>query len=210
MKYRIIVLAISVASLLPETGNSQSFEVQQLLLNYTKLVQLEEILDNMYKGYKILSAGYNTIKDISEGNFNLHQAFLDGLFAVNPSIAKYQRIADIISYQQKIIEQYKQGLERIRADGELTADEIRYAERFYSTLIKQSLRNLDELVTIVTATQLRMSDDERLQAIDRLYHEMARKLKVIRYFNDYTHELARQRAKTKDEVKTIHKLHDID
>lgn len=210
MRYRIIVLAISAVSLLPGISSSQSFEAQQLLLNYTKLVQLEEILDNMYKGYKILSAGYNTIKDISEGNFNLHKTFLDGLLAVNPLVAKYKRIPDIIHYQQMIVEQCKQGLARIRADGELTPEEIRYAERVYSNLIRQSLRKLDELVTIVTATKLRMSDGERLQGIDRLFREMAKKLTVLQSFNDYTHELARQRAKAKNELRTMHNLHGID
>jgi DNA repair ATPase RecN len=210
MRYRIIALAISAASLLPGISNSQSFEAQQLLLNYTKLVQLEAILDNMYKGYKILSAGYNTIKDISEGNFNLHKTFLDGLLAVNPSVAKYKRIPDIIHCQQMIVEQCKRGLARIRTDGELTPDEIRYAERVYSSLIRQSLRNLDELVTIVTATKLRMSDGERLQGIDRLFREMAKNLTVLQSFNDYTHELARQRAKAKNELKTMHNLHGID
>ena len=29
----------------------------------------------MYQGYKIVSKGYNTIKDISEGNFDLHKTF---------------------------------------------------------------------------------------------------------------------------------------
>ena len=209
MKHCIFFLTMSVASILPKAGQGQSFEVQQLVLNYTKLVQLQEILDNMYKGYKVLSAGYTTIKDISEGNFNLHKIFLDGLFAVNPSIAKYKRVADIIRYQEMIVEQYRRGLDRIRADGELSSKEVRYAQTVYSNLIRQSLRNLDELVTIVTATKLRMSDDERLQAIDRLHNEMARKFKVIRYFNDFTHELSRQRAKAKDENKIIHSLHDI-
>ncbi|HUQ67577.1 MAG TPA: hypothetical protein VM101_15550, partial [Flavitalea sp.] len=51
---------------------SQSDEAQQLLLNVEKLTQLKKILNDMYKGYKIVSKGYNTIKDISEGNFDLH------------------------------------------------------------------------------------------------------------------------------------------
>ena len=63
---------------------AQSTEIQQLLLNVEKLAQLKKILGNMKKGYEIISTGYNTIKDISKGNFNLHEAFLDALMQVSP------------------------------------------------------------------------------------------------------------------------------
>src|SRR6186713_1053205 len=140
---RFSVLAfITGLWLYPSTGSAQSAEAQQLLLNYTKLMQLEEILDQMYKGYKILSDGYNVVKNISEGNFNLHRVFLDGLLAVNPSIAKYKRIPDIIRYQEMIVDEYRRGMTCIREDDELSIDEIRYMERLYSNLIKRTLRGL--------------------------------------------------------------------
>jgi hypothetical protein len=206
MRSLLVFLFIASLWLRPSHSKAQSFEAQQLLLNYAKLVQLEEILDQMYKGYKILSDGYNVIKNISEGNFNLHKVFLDGLLAVNPSIAKYKRIPDIIRYQQAIMDEYRRGMTRIRQDDELSADEVRYIERLYSNLIKRTLRGLDELVNIVTATKLRMSDDERLKGIDRLHHEMVRELRFVRSLNSYTHELARQRAKTKNELETMQAL----
>ena len=62
-------------------ASAQSAEIQQLLLNVEKLTQFKQILSDMKKGYQILEGGYNTIKDISEGNFSLHKAFLDGLRA---------------------------------------------------------------------------------------------------------------------------------
>src|SRR5688572_28851208 len=98
---------------------AQTQEAAQLLLNYEKLKQLEEILDNMYKGYKILSQGYNRIKDIAEGNYDLHQVFLDGLFAVNPSVAKYKLIPDIIRYQSLLVKEYKRALKRFKNDPNL-------------------------------------------------------------------------------------------
>ena len=80
----------------PLVGFAQSYEAQQLLLNWEKLAQLKKILDNMYKGYQVLSYGYTTIKDISEGNFNLHHAFLEGLLQVSPTVLKYKRVVDIV------------------------------------------------------------------------------------------------------------------
>lgn len=190
--------------------NAQTQEATQLLLNYEKLRQLEEILDNMYKGYKILTKGYNRIKDIAEGNFNLHQVFLDGLFAVNPSVAKYQRIPDIIRYQSLLIKEYKWAFNRFKSDPNLTPDEIKYLERVYSYLVKQSLRNLEELTMIVTANKLRMSDDERIQSIDRIYFDIENKLSFLRYFNNSTQVLMAQRAKENSEVDAMQSLYEVE
>lgn len=81
----------------------QSQEAQQLLLNWEKLTQLKKILNDMYKGYEIVSQGYNTIKNLSQGNFNLHKIFLDGLMQVSPAVKKYKRVADIIACQGMIV-----------------------------------------------------------------------------------------------------------
>lgn len=191
-------------------GVAQTQEATQLLLNYEKLKQLEEILDNMYKGYKILSQGYNRIKNIAEGNYNLHQVFLDGLYAVNPSVRNYQRIPKIINYQLLLMKEYKRAYNRFKKDPNLTASELRYLESVYGYLIKQSLKNIEELTMIITASKLRMGDDERLKAIDRIYMDMESKLSFIRYFNNSTQLLVMQRAKDNGEVTTTEKLYEVE
>lgn len=189
---------------------AQTKEASQLILNYEKLQQLENILDNMYKGYKILQKGYNTIKDISEGNFNLHQVFLDGLLAVNPQIKDYYRIPQIIKYQRLLVKEYKASWNVLRNDDHLTAEELQYIEKVYSNLFDQSLKDLDELIMATTASKLRMSDDERLQVIDRVFLNMEDKLSFLRYFNSGAQLLCLQRAKAKSNIQTIQKLHDVD
>jgi hypothetical protein len=206
-KFRIIIcLSLTIS----QVAMCQTQEATQLILNYEKLKQLEEILDNMYKGYKILSQGYNRIKDIAEGNYNIHQVFLDGLFAINPSVAKYKRIPDIIRYQQLLMKEYQRAFNRFKNDPNLTRDEIRYLEKVYDYLIKQSLKNLEELAMIVTANKLRMSDDERIESIDRIYFDIENKLSFLRYFNNSTQVLVLQRAKEGSDVDAAKKLYELD
>jgi DNA repair ATPase RecN len=203
-----IIISLSLA--FSQVAVCQTQEATQLILNYEKLKQLEEILDNMYKGYKILSQGYNRIKDIAEGNYNIHQVFLDGLFAINPSVAKYKRIPDIIRYQQLLMKEYRRAFNRFKNDSNLTPDELRYLEKVYDYLIKQSLKNLEELAMIVTANKLRMSDDERIQSIDRIYFDIENKLSFLRYFNNSTQVLVLQRAKEGSDVDVAKKLYELD
>lgn len=202
-----IWITLGLGNALPLQGQTQ--EAQQLILNYEKLLQLEEILDNMHKGYKILSQGYNAIKDIAEGNFTLHKVFLDGLYAINPAVRDYKKIPEIIRYQQLLLKESKRTYSRFKNDPNLTIREMEYIENVYASLLKQSLRNLDELLMIITAAKLRMNDEERLQAIDRIFYDMEAKLSFLKHFNNSTGALVLQRAKEKNDVTTIQKLYDV-
>lgn len=190
--------------------HAQIQEAQQLIINLEKLSQLRKILDNMYKGYKILDKGYKTIRDISQGNYTLHQAFVDGLMAVNPTIRNYKKIPFIISYQKLLISEYKRYYNKFKNDRNFSADEVQYMAGVYNFLVDASLRNIDDLMMIITATKLRMSDDERMQGIDRIYDDMENKMAFLRYFNNNTQLLALQRAKSRHDVETMRKLYGVE
>jgi hypothetical protein len=187
------ILLVFVFILSASTIKAQSYEAQQLLLNFEKLLQLKEILDDMYKGYEILSKGYTAIKDISEGNFDLHKDFLDGLLNVNPIIKQYKRIADIIQYQVLIVKNASNTLKNFEASDLFSSDEVDYMKTIYTNLINESANNIDDLMTVITANQLRMSDDERLAAIDRIFNDVQDKLMFLKSFNNSTSVLAAQR-----------------
>lgn len=198
-----------ICFLVSNVAFAQTQEAAQLLLNYEKLKQLEEILDNMYKGYKILTNGYERIKGIAEGNYKLHQVFLDGLLSVSPTVRNYKRIPQIIAYQQVLVKEYKRAYSKFKGDEHLTAAEINYLTAVYDHLVKASLKNLEELAMIITASKLRMSDDERLMAIDRIFVDIENKVSFLRYFNNSTQLLIIQRAKESSDVNRVRKLHDV-
>ncbi|HMU47880.1 MAG TPA: TerB family tellurite resistance protein [Chitinophagaceae bacterium] len=206
MKKLIIVATLCVCGV---QGFSQSQEVQQLLLNVEKLAQFKKILNNMYTGYKVLYKGYTTIKDISEGNFDLHRNFLDGLLQVSPAVRKYKRIADIVSYQVRIVKEYKAAFNQFKQDKHFTTDEIDYLGKVYGNLFDASLKSLDELAMVVTAGKLRMSDDERLQAIDRIYNEVVDQFSFLQEFNNSTAILAVQREKDMMDIELSRKIYSI-
>jgi len=187
----------------------QSQEAQQLLLNWEKLTQLKKILNDMYSGYKIVHKGYTTIRDISQGDFTLHKDFLDGLLEVSPVVKKYKRIADIISYQLRIVKGYKTAFDQFKLSKYFTIEEIEYLGKVYSNLLKESLKCLDELAMVITAGKLRMSDDERLQAIDRIYITIVEQFSFLQKFNNSTAVLSVQREKDQQDIDISRKLHDI-
>jgi hypothetical protein len=208
MKKRVVILWIILFSFSAKVV-AQSAEVQQLLLNVEKLAQLKKILSNMKKGYEIVSGGYNRIKDISKGNFNIHQAFLDGLMQVSPAVRKYKRIGEIISFQTQLVKEYKSAFRRFDASNLFNENEIKYMSNVYGNLFNKSLQNLEELAMVITAGKLRMSDDERINAIDRIFDDMGDKLVFLRTFNKENNVLAIQRGREMVDTKVSKKLNGL-
>ena len=191
------VLAFSLSG----RSMAQSTEVQQLLLNVEKLSQLKNILSDMKKGYTVISRGYNAVKNISQGNFSIHEVFLDGLMAVSPEVKKYRRVVDIITAQKDIVSEYKRAFKNFNASGLFTVAELDYLSKLYSGLLSRSMDNLDELTMIITANSLRMNDSERLDAIDRIYLDTNDKLSFLRNFNLDAGKLLLQRKSATADMK---------
>ncbi len=182
---------------------AQSNEVQQLLLNVEKLSQMKNILSDMKQGYTILHNGYNTVKNIAQGNFNLHEVFLDGLMIVSPEVRKYHKVADIVRLQSAILSDYRSAFKRLSASNVFSSSDLGYLEQVYGRLNRESLQNLDRLLMVITTSKLHMNDEERLKAIDRIHADMADKLVFLRSFNRDTNLLGLQRAKEKAEVNGV-------
>ena len=192
-----------------QKSKAQSFEAQQLILDVEKLSQLKNIYSDLVKGYDILSEGYNAVKDISEGNFDLHKLFLDNLLKASPVVRKYQKVTDIIQCELNIISEYGTAYNRFKQDENFSPDEILYIGKVYNNLMDESIKGLSDLTTVITNNTLRASDDERLNLIDKLDEEMQNRLSFLRYFNNNTTVLALQRAREKNDVSTIRNIYGI-
>lgn len=206
MKKIMIILAILLTA---KPAFCQAQEAQQLLLDVEKLAQFKQILSDLKEGYQILSIGYESIKNISQGNFNLHQTFLDGLLQVSPAVQKYERITDIINYQLRIVKDYKSAFSQFENDKNFTVEEINYMSKVYSHLFNESVNSLNDLIAVITAGQLRMSDDERLKAIDHIWNEVQEQYAFLHDFNSSTAMLSQARQKEQEEVDVSRKLFDM-
>jgi len=211
MKKIIIILLLTAGiTATVRKANAQvstAQDVQQLVLDIEKLTQFKAILTDMKTGYTLLTQGYNQVKDISQGNFNIHSTFLNSLMAVSPEVRKYGRIADIIKEQASIVSEYKSTLRQANAGGHFNAQELIYMNHVFSQLLTQSLNNLTTLANVLTAGNLRMSDAERLQTIDHIYSDTQNKLMFLRSFDNQVAILSLQREKAQNDVNTLQKLY---
>ncbi|TDE10854.1 TerB family tellurite resistance protein [Dyadobacter psychrotolerans] len=186
--------------------HAQTAEVQQLILNIEKLNELRKILSELKAGYEILFKGYNTIKNISEGNFKLHQTFLNSLLKVSPQIKNYKRVGDIIRCQIELVQACQKASAGFSKNENFSKKELAYIDKVYSSLLSESLDNLDALSQVLTDDVLRASDDQRLSAIDNLYEQISDKLTFVRYFNSNAALLASQRANQTNDARILDAL----
>jgi hypothetical protein len=204
---RLFVWVLLVFNFKMQFTFAQSAEAEQLLLNVEKLTQLKNILADMKKGYTIVSSGYSAVKHIAEGNFSLHEVFIDGLSIVSPEVKKYGRIAEIISMQRGLVSSYRSAFKRFSASDLFSEGELRYFSNVYGQLFSSSLQNLDELLLVITSSQLRMNDEQRLRAIDRVFESVRDKVLFLNDFNQQASLLNAQREREKASVLRLKSLY---
>jgi hypothetical protein len=202
-----ILLCFLICAFSFQRAKAQGQDLQQLLLDIEKLTQFRAILSDMQQGYTLLTQGYETVKNLSKGNFNLHSVFLDGLLQVSPEVAKYSRVADIIANEASIVSEYKKAYGAFRSSGRFSVEELDYLGRVYGQLTSEALNDVNELADILTASKLRMSDDERLSAIDRIYASGNNKLVFLRSFNRQAQVLLVQRQQEQQSVNHLKSLY---
>lgn len=208
---KIFLVSLLIVGLNPVISRAQSIaqDLEQLSLDYQKLAGLKSILKQMYIGYEVVSKGYGAVKDISKGSFSLHEAFLDGLMIASPAVRQYPKVAGIINDQALLVSEYKSAYHTFRNDPHFSPDEIGYMMDVYNNLVSQSLKNLDALAMIITDSKVRMSDADRIRAIDRIYQDSHGQLDFLRQFNDRSYAVALWRSRQVNDQKTLKTLYGI-
>ncbi|MEP7375300.1 MAG: hypothetical protein ABI675_18005 [Chitinophagaceae bacterium] len=202
MKTTFILLLLSV-SLFVGAQNSQEWTQQRKTQKKYLLQQiaaLQVYLGYVKKGYTVAGKGLTTIRNIKNGDFNLHRDFIGSLKQVNPKIKKYTKVVNIIAYQARIIKETKKTLQGIREAGQFTTDELDYCKVVFDNLLEECLKNMDELFLLISSGKLEMKDDERIKRIDALYADMQNKYAFSSSFSDEMGLLSVQRIGEQIEI----------
>lgn len=202
---RILLLA-TVGLLAFHSSNAQTADewLNQKATQKKYLLQqiaaLQVYIGYAKKGYNIVNGGITTIKNIKNGDLNLHRDFFNGLKNVNPAIRRYAKVADIIAYQVKIIKQTKGTLQQIRETKQFTETELNYCKQVFDNLLDECMKTVEELILVTTSGKLEMKDDERLKRIDRLYADVQDKYSFTCSFSEDMGILAVQRLGEQMEI----------
>jgi len=189
-----LLLGISLkAQTFDEWFRQKKTQIKYLVSQIAALKVYDSYLN---KGYNIAQNGLTDIYDFKKGEFDLHQTFFSSLKAINPTVANYARIADIISYQQAIIKNFKQVLQTQN----ITPAEMSYLQSVYNNMTDACTKSLNELIDVVTADTYTMKDDERIKRIDAVYADMKDKYGFTQSFTSEAQLLAAERVSGQNDI----------
>lgn len=122
------------------------------------------------QGYRIMDGGLHTIQGIKNGELNLHRDYIHSLKAVNPKI-KGKQVAI-----QSLADALISGCSLLKQDATkaalLNKQEVAYIKSTIQGFLEEMSKELEGLNLLVTDEKLSMTDDERMEHIDRLYDRM--------------------------------------
>ncbi|NCU05734.1 MAG: hypothetical protein GXC73_17325 [Chitinophagaceae bacterium] len=200
----LVIFCLSASTQTPEEWTQQKQTRIKRLLE--QIIANKVYLEYVKKGYKIVSTGLHSIRDIKNGEFKLHLGYFDGLKTVNPKIKAWMKVADIIAYQTQIIKTGKQAIDAVRLSGKFSNEELDYCRKVFDQLLENCLISIDELLLVVTDGKTEMTDDERIKRIEKIYAGMQDKSSFALSFSNEMHLLVTQRITEQAELNYSKKV----
>jgi hypothetical protein len=186
----------SLAQTFGEFFNQKKTQKKYLL---QQIVAIEVYTGYLKKGYQIADGGLTTIRDISNGEFKLHDAFISSLKQVSLVIRKDARIAEIIALQLSILKAFG----GIKSNALLSADNLSYVALVADGVVTECYADLEELLLVITAGKLEMQEDERLERLDKIYASMLDKSAFTQDFCNDAARLIRQKQQEQNEIGNL-------
>ena len=182
---------------------------EQLAIDGEELAVMRSNLQELIQGYNQLKTGFTQIRDIAKDNFNLHKGFLDALWVLSPAVRGDPRMNTIVSNVARIMAGYRNGGTLVANSPVFSAQEQSYIHGTLSELLTHCSQDLEELAMVGTDNELRMSDEERLQALGRIDTRLRAELAFSQEFNNTLAVEAARRQKEAGDLNTLKRLYGL-
>ena len=200
---------IDVASIIKEgvkkVIRAIDLKIQRLQNKTIWLQNAQKSVENTMSKIKL-----NEITSWVERQKTLYQDYFNELRKVKTAISYYYRIREVTSKQLQLVAAYKNALALFKQDKHFTAKEINYMINVYSGILDESVKNLDQILLVVTSFSTQMDDGKRLQIIDASADSIEQNYVDLIQFNQQNILLSLHRSKDLseiNEVRTLYGLH---
>lgn len=191
MKTLLIILLTAMATVTRAQTWNEVFKQKETQKKYLiqQIAAMKLYAGYLKKGYDIANKGINSIKDISKGEFDLHQSFFTSLKMVNPAIAGNSKIAQVIAWQMTV----SKDLLALNSRTELSPSDKSYFRQVRLKVMKECEQDMEELLLVITQGKLEMKDDERIKRLDKVYESMKDKYQFTQSFSNQVKTLSLQK-----------------
>ncbi|OCX54207.1 conjugal transfer protein TraI [Mucilaginibacter sp. PPCGB 2223] len=179
-------------------------KVQRMQNKTIWLQNAQKVIENQMSKTKLTE-----ISGWTEQQRQLYSSYYTELGNIKATIAKYQRIKDITLKQAALVSEYKRAWSLFRQDSHFNPQELNYMQRVYTGILDASVKNLDEIMLVVSPAKTQMTDEQRLELINRASDHLDENYNDLHQFNNQGIQLSLARSKDLSDTQSIKKLYGI-
>ena len=179
-------------------------KIQRLQTQTIWLHNAQKVLENKLSKLKL-----DQISSWMQKQHDLYDKYYKELWQVKDDIATYKRVKQVITEQLQMVKSYQQAYGLLKQDQHFSPEELGYMLKVYSGMINASLQNLDQVYLVITSLKTQMSDEQRLEIIDKAAEAIEENYSDLKNFNDQNILLSLQRAKDENDYKSIEQLYGL-
>jgi hypothetical protein len=174
-----------------------------------QIAYLQIYLHEIKSGYAIAEKGLETARQLKDGTFMLHSGYFQSLGQVAPVIRNNPKGKAMADLQQQLISLFSNEISWQKKEKQLTQSESAYLQQVSDHLLKESSRDMDELLRVLTPGKLQLTDKQRLERLDHLYEAMKDKHAFAGSFTAKCRKVALSRKQAAREQNHVKQLYGI-
>jgi len=223
--YRIIlpVSMVAVLTVLPDKNANAQFVISAVL-NETvgKIIRAIDLAVQraqnqtiwLQNAQKVVETQLNQLKlsqiaGVGQQQTDLFTKYYNELSEVKTLISDYEQVRNITLRQEELVKAYHNAWSEVQRDGHFSASELQYIQSVYTGILNQSVANLDQLMNLVTSLKTQMSDEKRMELIDRVAKKIDENYADLKRFNNQNILLSLARAKDQQDAQSVKNLYGI-
>lgn len=180
-------------------------KIQRMQNETIWLQNAQKVMENQLSKLKL-----KEIASWSEKQKELYAKYYTDLWKVKATISYYQKIKDIANKQVFLVSEYRKAWALAQKDANFKPEELQYMYQVYEGILKESAKNIDQLLLIVNSFKTQMTDAERLNLINQAAERINQNYADLKQFNQQNILLSLQRSKGQQEIRRVQNLYGID
>ncbi len=214
MKKFMVILPVSAMTIfvsLPTGANAQVAFLEVIKAGVKKVIKAMDLKVQRLQNETIWLQNAQKVLENQLSKLKLSEIgqYYQELWKVKSAIVYYQRLRDLTGVQVKIVDEYRWAWNLFQKSGHFSAEELGAMEKVYSGILEVSVKNVDQILSIVSSFKTQMSDAARLELIVVAADAMEANWQDLKRFNRENSLLSIQRAKSLDEVAKLKELYEI-
>ncbi len=175
-----------------------------------QISELQVYLGYLKKGYDISKQGLGTIRQIKNGEFDLHSVFYQSLKTVNPRVKQYPQVESILDNCQYISTAVN-SLKKLsqQSPNYLSANDKDLLQTGCNNLLSDVDKTIGDLLDVLADNRLEMTDDARLRRINEIFTHSQDQMAFTGQFSGDNRLYMLQKQREAFDQAFIKKLYDL-